>query len=378
MLAAVVALLFANSPSQDWYKAMLGFVPWPDAPLGLALDAKHWINDGLMALFFLMVGIEVKREFLTGELSSRAQAILPIFAAVGGMIVPAVLYTSVNWGEDSIHGWGIPMATDIAFALSILAFLGSRISLGLKAFLAALAIIDDLGAVIIIACFYSGAIQLVWLASAAILLLLLWWIGKRYATPWLYILGGIALWFFVYKSGIHATIAGVLLALIIPTSPGARETSISQDILDAIHPVVAYGIVPIFAFVNSGVNLQSSFGPAITSPVSQGIFVGLVVGKPLGIFGACYLACKLKLAKLPKLVRWRQILGAGILAGIGFTMSLFIAELGLPQGESQALAKTGILLASLLAGVTGFFVLALVADKKNPVVGASKRSASQD
>ena len=356
MLAAMLALGWANSPWATGYAelwktpAYFGF-----GSTEVRLTAGHWINDGLMAIFFLLVGLEIKRELLTGELASARKATLPIAAALGGMVVPALLYTLFTRGTPASAGWGIPMATDIAFALGIIALAGSRVPLGLKVFLVALAIVDDLGAVLVIALFYTSQLQvvsLVWAAGLVVGLLVLNRLGVRSLVP--YLLTGGVLWFLFLASGVHATIAGVVLAATIPAK---GDESPLQRLEDTLHPWVTYGIMPIFAFANAGVPLGEGLRTAAGDPLANGIGFGLLIGKPLGIVGMAWLAVKLKLAELPESVGWRHIAGAGILGGVGFTMSLFISELGLTDPTHLLVAKTTILVSSVTAGLIGFFIL---------------------
>ncbi|MGQ0648523.1 MAG: Na+/H+ antiporter NhaA [Gemmatimonadaceae bacterium] len=402
LITTVIALVWANSPAADSYQALwerrvsLG---WAEAPFSLSLH--HWINDGLMAVFFLLVGLEIKRELLVGELAAPRLAALPIAAAVGGMLVPAGLYAALNAGTPAVRGWGIPMATDIAFALGVLALLGPRVPVGLKVFLAALAIVDDLGAVLVIALFYTSNLDVTALLGAAASLGILVTLNRRRVTalgP--YLLVGIALWALVLRSGIHATIAGVLLALTIPsgTRLDARQFSVrSRSILDdfdraetgdgrvitsrgqqealyaldlaasqanvpllrlehALHGLVAYAIMPLFALANAGVSLGGA-GGALRSPVTWGIILGLLVGKFAGISLFSWSAVRLGLATLPGGTTWRHLRGVALLGGIGFTMSLFIAGLGLHDPQLQEQAKFGILFASTGAGVAGFVIL---------------------
>ncbi len=399
MVAAVAALVWANSP---WAAAY--FELWTrEITVGfLTKSAHHWINDGMMSVFFLLVGLEIKRELLLGELSSVRKAALPLAAAMGGMIVPALLFLVFNIGTPSARGWGIPMATDIAFALGVLALLGPRVPLALKIFLAALAIVDDLGAVLVIALFYTAELSVAHLLGGLGTfagLLFINRLGVRKITPYMAL--GLVMWVLFLKSGVHATIAGVLLAASIPVRvringreyaercrtalrafeadggdeddvlvSDARQTLIgdieraseeAQMPLDrlehSLHPWVTYAIVPIFAFVNAGVPLAQGLSGAAKSSIGYGIAAGLVLGKPIGIYLAARLAVKLRWAELPQGVGWRHVFGVGLLGGIGFTMSLFIAELGLSKGDSLTNAKATILVASMAAGLAGFLAL---------------------
>ena len=406
LLCTAVALIWANSPWAASYFHLweLPFaIGFADAELRLSLHA--WINDGLMAVFFLLVGLEIKREVLVGELASLKRAAFPIAAAIGGMLVPALGYVMFNIGTPELHGWGIPMATDIAFALGILAMLGSRAPVGLKVFLAALAIVDDIGAVLVIALFYSGTLSLTALAAAGVVLILLVISnasGVRHAA--VYSILGVLLWLAVHESGIHATVAGVLLAMTIPartridpgeflergrgilqefadngvtdadnvlTSPAQQEAihaleSVAEDaqapllkMEDKLHGVVAFGIMPLFALANAGVALAGA-GSAFGSPVTLGVIVGLVFGKPIGITLFAWIAWRMGIASMPG-VNWRQVHGVGWLAGIGFTMSLFIASLAFDSAVSLDSAKIGILTGSVIAGTVGWILLSRAA-----------------
>ncbi len=362
VLATVAALVWANSPAAGSYHAI-----WARR-LAIGVEGFQiakplilWINDFLMAIFFLLVGLEIKRELLVGELNGVRKAALPAIAALGGMAVPAAVFLAIARGEELERGFGIPMATDIAFALGCLRMLGSRIPAGLVVMLAALAIIDDLGAIILIAVFYSTDVSLAALGAAAAFAGLLAAMnlgGVR--RPLLYALAGLPLWVAVLKSGVHATIAGVIIGLAVPAraAEGEEESPLVR-LEHALHPFVAFAIVPIFALANAGIPLRGIAPADVLSPVSLGVFAGLLLGKQVGVFGATAVAVKLGIASLPAGVTWRQAYGLSILAGIGFTMSLFIA--GLAYGEGTALhgqAKRGILAASLVAGVAGVALLA--------------------
>jgi Na+:H+ antiporter, NhaA family len=402
--ATLVAIVWANSPWAAGYHHL-----W-ETTLTLRLGAAelsyplhYWINDGLMAVFFFLVGLEIKREFLVGELASLRRAALPIAAAMGGMIVPALLYTLLNGGGPGERGWGIPMATDIAFALGVLALLGPRIPLALKVFLAALAIVDDLGAVLVIAIFYTDRISWAALGVGLTVLGALVTAARLQArSPLVYVALGIVLWLAFLKSGVHATVAGVLLAMTIPArtridtdefldrgrrildyfdaagkeGPGVltnrgQQAAIQemenaceaaqaplQRIEHELHYWVAFGIIPLFALANAGVHLGGNLGNAFTGPVALGIMLGLVIGKPVGITLFAWLAVKMGLAALPHGIGWRAIRGVSLLGGIGFTMSLFVAGLAFPGAPAMnEEAKIGIFAASLAAGVAGWLVL---------------------
>ncbi|MDT8318635.1 MAG: Na+/H+ antiporter NhaA [bacterium] len=399
ILAAAAAMVIANSPLGDAYHHL-----W-EIPMGISIgpfslekSLHHWINDGLMAIFFFLVGLEIKREVLVGELSSLRQAALPIAAALGGMIVPALFYISFNLGKPGAMGWAIPMATDIAFALGCLALLGRGVPTGLLIFLTALAIVDDLGGILVISLFYTDQLSIAALIKAGILLMasfMLNRLGVRKTFP--YVLLGIFLWLALLKSGIHSTVAGILLAMTIPASTAIRHSefinkieeqlkslrgcgeveecdkqaviqSLEQACSDAeaplehiehsIHPWVVYLIMPIFAFSNAGVRLDfGSLAVVLADPVFLGTIFGLVAGKQIGVFSFAWLSVRTGLASLPKGVRWGHIYGVSILSGIGFTMSLFIAALAFEGSDLLEMAKLGILIASLLSGVLGYAVL---------------------
>jgi NhaA family Na+:H+ antiporter len=354
----LAALAIANSPLSDAYNHVweipltLGIVPHE-----LSLNLHDWINDGLMAVFFLLVGLEIKRELLAGELASVRQAALPIACAIGGMVVPALIYLIFNLRGLGAHGWGIPMATDIAFALGALNLIAPRAPIGAKVLLTALAIVDDMGAVLVISLFYSQAIIWSALGGAAVMLLVL--IGFNLMgirRLWPYLLVGVVLWYFVHASGVHATIAGVALAFTIPTHSriNAREFSPGLRLEHALHNFSAFVVMPLFAFANAGVKIDLSLQHA---EIGFGILAGLLFGKPLGIMLFALVAVKTGIASLPQAVNWRSLLGYGFLAGIGFTMSLFIAMLAFDDTASVNAAKRGIIAGSLLAGVAGAAML---------------------
>jgi NhaA family Na+:H+ antiporter len=354
----LAALAIANSPLSDAYNHVweipltLGI-----APHELSLNLHDWINDGLMAVFFLLVGLEIKRELLAGELASVRQAALPIACAIGGMVVPALIYLIFNLRGLGAHGWGIPMATDIAFALGALNLIAPRAPIGAKVLLTALAIVDDMGAVLVISLFYSQAIIWSALGGAAVMLLVL--IGFNLMgirRLWPYLLVGVVLWYFVHASGVHATIAGVALAFTIPTHSriNAREFSPGLRLEHALHNFSAFVVMPLFAFANAGVKIDLSLQHA---EIGFGILAGLLFGKPLGIMLFALVAVKTGIASLPQAVNWRSLLGYGFLAGIGFTMSLFIAMLAFDDTASVNAAKRGIIAGSLLAGVAGAAML---------------------
>ncbi len=360
MGVAALAILVANSPLAETYFAALKVYIGP-------LSLLHWINDGLMAVFFLLVGLEIKREFLVGQLSTWARRALPGVAALGGMVVPGLIYVAFNHADPAaLRGWAIPAATDIAFALGVLSLLGSRVPASLKIFLATLAIIDDLGAVIIIALFYTAQINLYPLLGAAAVLGLLWTLNAlNYRRLPVYLALGAALWVLVLLSGVHATIAGVLLALTIPLRDepaqpqAAPEHSPLHRLEHGLHLPVAFLIVPIFGFANAGVSFAHATPAMLGDTLSLGVGAGLLFGKLIGVFGAVVLAERSGLADLPVHATWRQMLGVSLLCGIGFTMSLFIGLLAFEDPDIQQRVKYGILAGSLLAGVSGYGLLRL-------------------
>ncbi len=413
MACAVIALVIANSPLFEPYIHLLhstltvGFEGFQ-----ISKSLHHWINDGLMAIFFLVVGLELKREILVGELSDPKAAMMPIIAAIGGMVMPALIYVAINPSGHTFDGWGVPMATDIAFALGALALLGNRVPATLLTFLVALAIVDDLGAVIVIAVFYTETLNLGALGLAALLLLVLVSLnlgGIRRLTP--YVLVGIILWIAMLKSGVHATLAGIMLAFTIPMKPKYDPKRFMSQILEKtqqirqaykkeeniirndelrcrvqalsdginlvqapaqvlehkLHLPSAFLVIPIFALANAGIPIDwSRLGETVTHPVALGILLGLTVGKLSGIAGFVWISVKLGFGRLPQGLEMRHLIGVGLMGGIGFTMSIFIAELGFAHhAEDLLMAKTGVLFASLTAGLSGFFWLYLMGSKKN-------------
>ena len=357
MAAAAIALIVANSPLGPAYFGVLKAYVGP-------LSVLHWINDALMAVFFLLVGLEIKREFLDGQLSTWPRRILPGIAAAGGMIAPALLYVALNAGNpETLRGWAIPTATDIAFALGVLALLGRRVPVSLKIFLTALAIIDDLGAVAIIAAFYTADLSLAWLGAAGLVLAVLTGLnraGVERLSPYLVL--GAVLWVLVLKSGVHATLAGVALALTVPLrpSPGRPDDPASPlHILEhALHPWVAYLIVPVFGFANAGVSLSGLSWAALFAPVTMGIAAGLFIGKQIGVFLPTWAAVRLGWADCPEDASWAQVYGVSLLCGIGFTMSLFVGLLAFPTSALlQDEVKVGVLMGSVLSALVGTAVL---------------------
>lgn len=367
----VLALILRNSPLSELYDAFLHTpVEIRFGALNIAKPLFLWINDGLMAVFFFLVGLEVKREILEGELSSWQKVSLPLFAAVGGMLIPALFYLFFNYNDPvAVKGWAIPTATDIAFALGILSLLGSRVPVALKIFLMALAIIDDLGAIVIIALFYTTDLSTMSLIVASICIIALIIMNRmNVIKPAAYILVGIILWVSVLKSGVHATLAGVFLALTIPLNSKDKEGksfSMLKHMEHNLHVWVAFLILPLFAFVNAGVDLKGISINQIFDPVPMGILLGLFVGKPIGVFGFSYLAIKLKLAQLPSGVNFKQLYGVSVLTGIGFTMSLFVNSLAFTDDTLFSYTdKLAVLLASFLSGIVGYLILKLVSTKQ--------------
>lgn len=359
MIAAAAALILANSPLAGVYAAVLNAeIALTVSGSGIEKPALLWINDGLMAVFFFLIGLEVKREVLTGQLSSWKQSSLPLFAALGGMILPALVFAAINWNSpENLAGWAIPAATDIAFALGVLALLGSRVPVALKALLLAIAVIDDIGAIVIIALFYTPGVELAMLAAAAAVLVTLALIGRaKVGSSLPYVLLGIALWFFVLKSGVHATLAGVALAMTVPLT-----SRTGKDVLErmehALHPWVAFLVVPIFALANAGVSFAGIELSAFAAPLPLGIALGLFLGKQVGIVGFAWLAVKTGIASLPDGIAWRQVYGLSLIAGIGFTMSLFIGNLAFTTPEQLAAVKLGVLSGSLISALGGIFLL---------------------
>ena len=366
LVAALAALVWANSPFADSYESFWGTdLRLPLGDLGLPQDVRHWINEGLMTFFFFVVSLEIKRELVTGELSDRRKALIPVIAAVGGMVIPGVVYVAFNPSGAAAGGWGIPMATDIAFAMGVLALLAHRVPTGLKVFLLSLAIVDDIGAILVIGLFYSEGLSVVWLFAAASLLALVALLKKmRVDRLPVYALVGIALWLVTLQAGVHATIAGVAVGFLAPARPGRfgpryAEVSVAERLERLLHPWTSYAVIPLFALANAGIELsRESFGN-LTTNLALGVVGGLVVGKVVGISGATWLAVRLGLGRLPDGVRWRHILGASSLAGMGFTVSLFITALAFDDPRFVAEAKVAVLFASLLAGLAGAIVLAV-------------------
>jgi NhaA family Na+:H+ antiporter len=407
LLGTVLALIAANSPLAEAYEHFweTEFTIGTVDGFGVTTSLRHWVNDGLMALFFFIVGLEIKREVLVGEMRSPRQAALPISAAIGGAVIPAAIFIALNAGGPAVHGWGIPMATDTAFSLGVISLLGTRVRPLLLVFLTAFAIVDDILAVLVIAVFYTAQINWIWLGVALLLLVLLGVANFAGFHGWpIYAFVGLVVWFAVYKSGVHATFAGVLVALTVPArswiNPSEFLTRAKQSIEDfeaacfiapsilsnepqqqatqrleklcedvetpmthlqhRLNPWVAYGILPIFAFANAGIPLLHGLGEAFASRETWGVIAGLVIGKPLGIVLFAWLAVKLGIAIKPRAITWTHVVGVGLLGGIGFTISLFVAELAFEDRAIADASRVGILFGSIIAGVIGYFVLRAV------------------
>ena len=365
MIAAVAAMAVANSPAQALYQALFEVpVEVRIGALQIAKPLLLWINDGLMAVFFLLVGLELKREVLEGNLSDPSQIALPAVAALGGMLLPAGIYAFFNWGDPiAIHGWAIPAATDIAFALGVLALVGRGVPVGLKVFLLTLAILDDFGAIAIIAVAYTDQLSTGSLAMAAVAMAVLALLNRcRVLSIAPYILVGVVLWVAVLKSGVHATLAGVALAFFIPMKGQDEDDSPLRRLEHDLHPAVAFGIVPLFAFANAGVSLEGVTLASAFAPVPLGIAAGLFVGKTVGVFGFAWASIRLGIGRLPEGASWASLLGVAMLCGIGFTMSLFIASLALDQGGPayEAATRIGILGGSMVSAICGYLLLRAV------------------
>jgi NhaA family Na+:H+ antiporter len=391
LVATAVALVWANSPWKAGYEALFHTeIVVRVGSRSLSEDLSHWIDDGLMALFFLVVGLEIKREWVTGELRDRRAAALPALAALGGMVVPALLYVAVTAGGDGVEGWGIPMATDIAFALGVVALLGRRVPAALKVFLLTLAIVDDIGAIVVIAVVYSDSVSLAWLGAAAVTVGAVALARRlRVVHPVVYVALGLGLWLCLYRSGVHATLAGVILGLLAPAVPfqdrleteaivdtledrhelGAEDvrrvsflirTSVplTDRLIDLLHPWTSYVVIPLFALANAGIDLGAE-RPADGRPVLVGVVVGLVVGKLVGIAGASWLAVRLGVGRLPQGATWGHMVGVAGVAGIGFTVSLFVTDLAFGEDALAVDAKLGVLAASVLAALLGSALLVL-------------------
>ena len=365
MVCVGISLMIANSSIADSFQALL------DQKIGteifqLNYPLSIWINDGLMAIFFLLVGLEIKREIIEGELSSVKSASLPIVAAIGGMLVPALIFYAFNYGTAYEKGWAIPMATDIAFSLAIISMLGRKVPLSLKIFLAALAIVDDLGAIVVIALFYTDQIHWNYLALSGLMVAILMILNfLNFKKHVFYVIPGIILWYFMHHSGIHATIAGVLLAFTIPTNLSTTELSPLEKLEQKLHLPVNFLIMPLFALANTNITFKAGMVDGLFSNFGYGIIVGLFLGKIVGINLFSWIFIQLKISSLPEKSSWSQMLGAGFLAGIGFTMSIFIALLSFKNHpEIQDEAKFAILVASIISGISGYLLLKFVAKRK--------------
>ncbi len=364
-VCVIISLIIANTSAGPTLQSFL------DTSVGFDSDKVHlkysillWINDGLMAIFFLLVGLEIKREIVEGELSSPKQASLPILCAIGGAIVPALIFIAFNTGRATAGGWGIPMATDIAFALAVISLLGNRIPASLKVFLAALAIVDDLIAILVIAFFYSSGIETTYLIYAGIGMIILFVMNRmNVQNPYLYLIPGIFIWYFIHHSGIHATIAGVMVAMTIPTNDTDIESPLER-LEHALVKPVNFIIIPLFAFANTNITIESEMLTGLVAPMGLGISLGLLLGKPLGILIMTFVCSKLGISSLPEGSSFRHIFGVGLLAGIGFTMSIFISILSFSDLLHINEAKLAILLTSLFAGTLGYLALSIFGQRQ--------------
>lgn len=360
----LLSLIIANLPAGRSFENLLNTpLGWQNEVIGLRFPVLHWINDGLMAVFFLLVGLEIKRELVEGELSSPQKAMLPVIAAFGGAVLPAVIFAVLNKGTATAPGWGIPMATDIAFALAAITLLGKKVPGSLKIFLAALAIVDDLIAILVIALFYSSDIHFDYLLYAGVLFVLLVVFNRlKVKSLWLYLVPGVFIWYFVHHSGIHATIAGVLVAMTLPTTPDATPSPL-EKLEHALTKPVNFFILPLFALANTNIRFAPSMLQGLAEPLGLGIIIGLIAGKSAGIFLSTWLGVKLKIGKLPRQATWLHMTGLGLLAGIGFTMSIFISLLSFDDPQMVAEAKLAILVASVLAALLGCMMLTSISKK---------------
>lgn len=364
-LCVILSLTVANSPLAEGLQNILDtVVGFESGSVHLNYSVSMWINDGFMAIFFLLVGLEIKREIVEGELSSPKKALLPILCAVGGAVVPALIFYTFNSGTETIHGWAIPMATDIAFALAVISLLDKRIPASLKIFLAALAIVDDLIAILVIAFFYSEGIELTYLGYAAAGMAVLILMNRfNVKNPYLYLIPGIFIWYFVHHSGIHATIAGVMVAMTLPTNDTTVESPLER-LEHALVKPVNFLIIPVFAFANTNITLQAEMLHGLTAPLGLGIFFGLMLGKPVGILFTTWVCRRLGIASLPEGSTWMHIIGVGMLAGIGFTMSIFISILSFHNPLFVSEAKLSVLLTSIIAGTAGYILLKANSDRR--------------
>lgn len=366
-IAAILAIVIENSPFRNLYDYFLN-TPVAVQIGTFAIDKPLllWINDGLMAIFFLLVGLEIKREILEGQLSSKDQVILPVIAAFGGLAVPAIIYSYFNWGTNSMNGWAIPTATDIAFALGVIMLLGKRVPESLKICLVAIAIIDDLAAIVIIALFYTKSLSIISLGFATLSIITLYIMNRRGVTKIApYMIVGIFLWACVLKSGVHATLAGVVIALFIPLRAKNKLGESPARLLESgLHPWIAYSILPIFAFANAGVSLKGLSLEMLLHPVTLGIALGLFFGKQIGIMLVTSICVVTKICKLPKDVKWLQYYAMSLVTGIGFTMSLFIGTLAFDHTDNQTFIRLGVITGSILSGVSGFILLKITCKKQ--------------
>ena len=367
LISAVIAIIVSNSSfSSTYFEILQSYFFIGVNNIGIKMSLLHWVNDALMAVFFFFVTLEIKREFLQGELSNPKQALLPIIAAIGGMLVPALIYVYINFQTgDTLRGWAIPSATDIAFSLGVLSLLGSRVPISLKVFLTALAIIDDLGAIVIIAFFYTGDLSVKYLSLLLLTFICLIFLNKFNVRKYIpYLLLGLILWFFTHGSGVHATISGVLLATVIPHRKKEKDFSLLIKIEHGISPYVAFGIMPLFAFANAGVSLEGVNFNSLLSPVPLGILLGLFFGKQIGVLLFSLASIKLKIAQMPNNANWFNLYGVGVLTGIGFTMSLFIGNLAFMENTQYIDGvKIGVLAGSLLSTIFGYFLLLMTSKK---------------
>ncbi len=364
-LCVIISLIIANSSLADNFQALLDYsIGFENTFIQLKFSTESWINDGLMAIFFLLVGLEIKRELVEGELSSPKKAALPIMAAFGGALVPAAIYFFINMNQETVHGWGIPMATDIAFALAVISLLGKSVPASLKIFLAALAIVDDLIAILVIAIFYSEDISFIYLLYATIIITVLVVFNRlKIKNLFFYIIPGIFVWYFVHHSGIHATIAGVAVAFTLPTNDTDIESPL-EKLERLIGNPVSFIVIPLFALANTNITYVSGMLDGLFSPLGLGILLGLLFGKTIGISIVCFIATKLKIATLPEHSTWSHMIGVGLLAGIGFTMSIFISLLSFEDAYHINEAKFSVLITSTLAGIIGFWHLKRVSKKE--------------
>jgi NhaA family Na+:H+ antiporter len=367
LISAVIALIVSNSSlSSIYFETLESYFFIGVNNIGIKMSLLHWINDALMAVFFFFVTLEIKREFLQGELSKPKQALLPIIAAIGGMLVPALIYVYINFQTgDTLRGWAIPSATDIAFSLGVLSLLGSRVPISLKVFLTALAIIDDLGAIVIIAFFYTGDLSVNYLSLLLLTFICLIFLNKFNVRKFIpYLLLGLILWFFTHESGVHATISGVLLATVIPHRKKEKDFSLLTKIEHGVSPYVAFGIMPLFALANAGVSLEGMNFNSLLYPVPLGILLGLFLGKQIGVLLFSLVSIKLNIAQMPNNANWLNFYGVSVLTGIGFTMSLFIGNLAFIENTQYiGGVKIGVLAGSLLSTIFGYFLL-LITSKK--------------